>query len=78
MSIRTGGSPPAAAVAIWFSGLTRHSIASKASSWFSENAETPRLMPPSGGALGVPGSTAGYLAAFITLKMSGASASALG
>jgi hypothetical protein len=43
-----------------------------------EKAETPRLTPPSGGADGVPGSIAGYFATFITLKMSGASASALG
>ena len=35
-------------------------------------------MPPSGGALGRFGSTCGYLAAFITLKTSGAFSFALG
>ena len=66
------------AISIWFSGCTRHSTASQARSWFSEKADTPRLMPPSGGVLGSSSTTFGYFAASITLATSGASASADG
>ena len=52
--------------------------ASKASSEFSENSETPRLIPPSGGAAGSPSTTAGYVVASSCLKTSGAFSFALG
>ena len=52
--------------------------ASNASSEFSENSETPRLMPPSGGADGSPSTTAGYVVASSCSKTSGAFSLALG
>jgi hypothetical protein len=53
-------------------GWTRHAIASKASGLWFEKADTPMLIPPSGGLLSRPSTTFGYFAAAMLRKTVGA------